>query len=80
MVDSDWRMLRYMAGITWRNRVSSDEVTKCGLKEVNTVLKVRSWRWFGHVKKRGDGESLGRAVGVEVPGSLPPSRSRKTCR
>lgn len=38
MVDCDHRMLRYMAGITGRDRVSRKEVARCGLKELNIIL------------------------------------------
>ena len=51
-------MLRYMAGVTWRDRVTSAEVARrCGVRELGDVLRVRR---FGVVRacgeKRGDGD------------------------
>ena len=38
----DRRMLRYMAGVTWRDRVRSAEVARrCGVRESGDVLRVR---------------------------------------
>ena len=42
-------MLRYIAGVTWRNRDSSIDVARCGVKELGAVLGVRRLGWFGHV-------------------------------
>ena len=46
-------MIRYMAGVTWRDRVSSlEEVGRCGVRELGTVLRGRRLGWFGHVVSR----------------------------
>ena len=38
----DRNMLRYMAGVTWRDRVSSLEVVgRCGVRELGAVLRGR---------------------------------------
>ena len=58
LLSCDRRMLRYMAGVTWRDRLSSAEVARrCGVRELGDVLRVRRLGWFGHVvRKRGDGD------------------------
>ena len=43
------RMLRYMAGVTWRDRVRSAQVAMCGVRELGDVLIVRRLWWFGHL-------------------------------
>lgn len=58
LVGYDWRMLRYMAGTTWRDGTCSEEVPRCRPKEFRTVLRVRRLRWFGYVKKRKDVEAV----------------------
>ena len=43
-------MLRYMAGVTWRDCVSSLEVAvRCGVREFGAVLRGNRLGWFGHV-------------------------------
>ena len=46
LLGCDKKMLRYMAGVSWRNRVSSLEV-----RELGAVLRGRRLGWFGHVVK-----------------------------
>jgi len=48
----DSRMLRYMAGMRWQDRISCEEVAKrCGLKMIQNKLRKRRLQWFGHVRK-----------------------------
>jgi hypothetical protein len=61
------RMLKYMASVTMWDRMSSVEVARrCGLKQLNCVLKARRLKWFGHVKRRNEDEVLGRVVNLVV--------------
>ena len=54
LLSCDRRMLRYMAGVTWRDRVRSVEAARrCGVRELGDVLRVRRLGWFGHVVRRG---------------------------
>ena len=58
-----------MAKVTWRDRLSSAEVaTKCGLKEIDILLRKARLRWSGHVERREEDEALARIGRVEVPG------------
>ena len=42
LLSCDRRMLRYMAGVPWRDRVRSAEVARrCGVRELGDVLRVR---------------------------------------
>ena len=79
LLRTDRRMLRYMAGVSWRDAVRSAEVAaRCGVRELDDVLRARRLRWFGHVERRGDGEALGRIRNLEVPGRRPPGRPKTT--
>ena len=72
-------MLRYKAGVTWRDRVSSLEVAgRCEVRELGAVLRGRRLGWFGHVVRRDEAEILGKTQLIEVPGHRPPGRPRKT--
>ena len=60
MLGCDRKMLRYMAGVTWRDRVSSSEVARCGVRELGAVLLGRRLGWFGHVVRRDEAKILGK--------------------
>ena len=78
LLSCDRRMLRYMAGVTWRDRVRSAEVTtRCGVRELGDVLRVG---WFGHVVRREETEILGKTQHVVAPWRRPPGRLKKTWR
>ena len=70
LLSCDRRKLRYMAGVTWRDRVRSAEVARrCGVRELWDVLRVRRLGWFGHVVRRGETEILGKTQRVVARGS-----------
>ena len=75
----DRRMLRYMAGVSLRDRVSSAEVARrCGLKEILEVTRVRRLQWFGHVKRREEGDALSIVQNWQVEGRRPRGRPKKS--
>ena len=81
VLKADRRMLRNMAGIRLRDRVSSEVVLdRCKLKSINQQLYKRRLNWFGHVARRSLEEPLGFVYSMEIPGRLPPGRPRKTWR
>ena len=47
MKSCDQRMLRYMAGVRWQNRISSEEVAKrFGLKKIQDKMRQRRLQWL----------------------------------
>ena len=75
----DRRMLRFLAGVSLRDRVSSAEVARrCGLQEISDVARVRRLQWFGHVQRRGEGEPLSVVYGWQVEGRRPRGRPKKS--
>ena len=75
----DRRMLRYMAGVSLSDRVTSEEVAgRCGVKSLAVVMRESRLRWYGHVKRRHGEGLLGEAMELEVTGSRPRGRPKIT--
>ena len=77
---SDQRMLRHMAHVRWEDRVPTEEVRRCGVKDIKDVLRRSRLRWYGHVRRREDDHILRRASEMEVEGVRPRGRPRRTWR
>ena len=74
----DRKMLRFMTGVRWQDRVPSSEVARrCGLEELDAVLRSRRLRWFGHVVRAGEGSMLREIEELEVAGRRPRGRPKK---
>ena len=72
-------MLRFLAGVSLRDRLSSAEVARrCGLKEISDLTRVRRLQWFGYVKRRGEGEPLAVVRSWQVEGRRPRGRPKKS--
>ena len=67
-----------MAGVTRQDRVSGEEVARCGVGMLGDALLRRRLGWFGHMERRDERDALGRVRLVEVPGRRPPGRPKKT--
>ena len=81
LTSCDRRMLRYMAGVSWEDRLRSQEVAeRCGVETLDVLLRRRRLRWFGHVRRRGQEEPLGRILELEVTGRRPRGRPKKSWR
>ena len=79
IVSTDRRMLRYMAGVRLQDHTMSEEVARrCGLRQISDVMRERRLRWYGHVKRRDEGEALAIARDWTVEGRRPRGRPRKT--
>ena len=79
LISCDRRMLRYMAGVRLQDHVPSSAVAeRCGLRQINDVLRIRRLRWYGHVRRREDGEALATIRDWTVDGRRPRGRPRKS--
>ena len=68
-----------MAGVSLRDRVRSEEVARrCAVDAVETVMRERRLRWFGHVRRKEEENPVRRVMDLEVEGRRPPGRPRKT--
>ena len=79
LTSCDRRMLRYMAGLSLQDRVSSAEVaSRCGVEVLENVARRRRLRWYGHVQRREESDPLRRVGEFFVEGRRPPGRPKKS--
>jgi len=72
-------MVRWMCGVTLRDRVTSDELLS--LMKVNAVFEVvrqNRLRWFGHVYRKSDDNWVKKCQQLLVEGKAGRGRGRKT--
>ena len=75
---TDRRMMRYMANIRLKDKIPNKEVARrCGLPDLESRLRQRRLRWFGHVK-RAEADIIGEVSTLPVAGRRPPGRPQKT--
>ena len=75
----DGRMLRFLTGVSLLDRVSSAEVARrCGLPKIADAARVRRLQWFGHVRRRAEGEPLSVVRDWQVEGRCPRGRPKKS--
>ena len=75
----DRRMLRFLTGVSLLDRIRSVEVAeRCGLDEIQNVMRVRRLRWYGHVQRREEGEALSIIRDWEVEGRRRRGRPKKS--
>jgi hypothetical protein len=81
MKHCDRRMLRYIAEVSWKDKVNSEEVAKrCGLKEIREKMRHRRLQWFGYVRREKGGGGVRRVEEINVPGARPVGRPKRTWR
>ena len=75
---NDMRMIRRICRAKLTDRIYSEEYRKrLGLEDINSVLKKRRLRWFGHVERR-DNEWIKKSLVMEVGGKRPRGRPKKS--
>ena len=72
-------MLRWMCGVTLKDRISSMELRRrLGVEGVLEVIKRSRLRWFGHVERKAEGDWVGACRVLEVEGIRGRGRPVKT--
>jgi hypothetical protein len=72
-------MVRWMCGVTLRNRISSEELyQRLDLECVADVVRRGRLRWFGHLERKGEDEWVSACRSFEVVGIRGRGRGRKT--
>ena len=74
-------MLRWMCGVTLRDKVPTVELRrKLGIEGVVEVMRRGRLRWFGHVERKADGDWVSACRNFEVAGSRGRGRPRMNWR
>ena len=78
---AEMRMLRWMCGVTKRDRIKNNLIRgTVKVTEVSKKLQERRLQWFGHVMRRGDDFPCKRVMNMEVPGTRRRGRPRMRWR
>lgn len=76
---TDMRMIRWMCGMSLRDRKTSAELRKrIGVEAINDVMRRNRLRWFGHVERKLDDDWVKRCMNLDVGGLRPRGRPKKT--
>ena len=72
-------MIRWMCGVSLKNRISSVELCgRLGVEEVADVVRRSRLRWFGHLERKNSGDWVSACRDFEVAGPKSRGRSKKT--
>jgi hypothetical protein len=76
---TEMRMIRWMCGASLRDKLTSAELReKMGVKAIGVVVRRNRLRWFGHVERKENADWVRKCMEMEVPGTRPRGRPRKT--
>jgi len=72
-------MVRWMCGVTVKNRISSMELyNRLDVEMVSDVVRRGRLRWFGHVERKSHDDWVSACRDLEVEGVKRKGRSRKS--
>ena len=72
-------MVRWMSGVTLKNRITSEELrNRLSIEAVTEIVRRGRLRWFGHVERKADDDWVKKCTKVEVVGKVGRGRGRKT--
>ena len=75
---AEMRMLRWMCGVTRRDRIKNDYIRgTVKVTEITKKMQERRLRWFGHVMRKEEESVCRRVMKMEVPGRRRRDRPRK---
>ena len=73
------RMIRWMSGVSLKDKKSSDELLeRLGIESVSVVVRRGRMRWFGHVERMDAENWVSACRLMKVDGSKGRGRGRKT--
>ena len=73
------RMVRWMNGVSLKDRLTSKELQEnLQIENITEVVRRARLRWFGHVERKNDEDWVKRTTRLEIEGSRPAGRPKKT--
>ena len=73
------RMVRWMCGVKWKDRVSNKELReRLGIVDIMSLLQQNRLQWYGHVLQKDDSDWLMKCMEYKVVGSRPTGRPKRT--
>ena len=79
LVRTEKMMVRWMCGVTLKNRISSVELySRLDVEAVSDVVRRGRLRWFGHVERKSHDDGVSACRDLEVEGVKRKGRSRKS--
>ena len=77
---AEMRMVRWMCGVKLQDRIPSKGLReRLGLDDIISVQQNRL-RWYGHVSRKEDNDSVKKCMEYEVESARPRGRPKKTWR
>ena len=74
---AEMRMIRWMSGVSLRDRQSSDELRqRMGLDNIRDIIQRERLRWFGHIQRMDEGNDVKKVLTLEVEGKRPVGRPK----
>src|SRR6266536_1419956 len=72
-------MVRWMCGVSLKNRTSSDDLNRClGVERVTDVVRRGRLKWFGHLERKDSDDWTSACRNIDVVGTKSSGRSKKT--
>ena len=75
---AEMRMVRWMCGVKLQDGIPSKGLSeRLGSDDIISVLQQNMLRWYGHVLRKEDNDSVKKCMEYEVEGARPRGRPRK---
>ena len=72
------RMVRYMCGVSLKERKSNSELRSLSIKDIDEVMRRSRLRWMGHVLRKDKDDWVRRSMDMVIEGKRGVGRSRMT--
>ena len=76
---ADMQMVRWMDGVSIKDRTTSEELRKLvGVEPITTVIRSGRLKWYGHVMRKSDEDWVIKCIEYRVEGRRPVGQPRRT--
>ena len=76
---AEMRMIRWMCGVSLRERKTSAELRKSmGVEAIVDVVRRSRLRWYGHVVRKEENDWVKKVMSINLEGTRPSGRPKKT--